>query len=229
MWYLIGRKKRYGIAVVIVVMIAVTYFTALFCGPYLVMSTEGNNNYLIRISGLENATTDGVASLMVPLPVYLSGEPVFSETMMERVRAEPGVYHLNPGWNMSVETTSYGDLLVFRSDAVGLSDIDMILAEFDRESGPRMLMPAVSLPGNATTEEFCRNDRGKYRSVVCADNITLPAEGTIDFALHSIGGGKKRFLFSEPVWESSVRVSVSSGDIGYVDTNVTYSVSDSWN
>ncbi|WAI01831.1 hypothetical protein [Methanogenium organophilum] len=221
-------KKSDGIAVAVIVSIAVVGLAALLCGPYLVEGAEGNNNYVIRITGMDNTVTDGAATLMVPIPVYLSGEPVFSEANLARVRAEPGVYRLNPDWNLSVETTPYGDMLVFRSVSGEVSDIDMILAAFDRESGPRLLMPVVSIPGNVSVETFARNNYGKYQSVVYADGLRLSADTSADFDLRYIGGGGKKLAFQAPVWESSVRASLPGGNVGFAEAAVTYSVSDSW-
>ncbi|MBP2132145.1 hypothetical protein J2128_000066 [Methanomicrobium sp. W14] len=165
---------------------------------------------------------------MIPLPVYVDGEPVFSEGLLKRVNDEPDVYRLNTDWNLSVDKTSRGNMMVLKTSKSELSDLNIRLAEFDRKFIPRLLMPVINIPGGLTLEEFSKKKSGTYESCIYINGSFYPSEEPVEFHLQYIGGGNKELMFVEPIWKSSSVKSVFFEDIGYSNISVNYQISDSW-
>lgn len=221
-----GLKLALCIAVFVVIVFLL--FSVALLAPAFVESTESNNNYMIKISGLKDLTADGETKIMIPLPVYTDGEPVFSDSYLKRVNDEPEVYRMDPFWNLSVEKTPYGEMMVLKTSQPDLSDINMILAEFDRKPKPRLLMPATDIPGGLTPEEFSAKESGVYESLVYINGTFDHADGPVVFDLRYTGGGGMKFCIKGDIWKSSLRTSVSSAKPGFSRSNANYIVTDSW-
>ncbi len=208
-----------GLIILIPCLIFISFIPSAF-----VESIESNNNYLVKISGLNNLTAAGETKIMIPLPVYTDGEPVFSDEKLKRVNDEPETYRMDSGWNLSVEKTPYGDMMVFRTSLADLSDIDIILAEFDRRPEPRLLMPAL----NISAEEFCAGESGMYKSLIYLNGTFNSAESPVDFNLRYTGGGGMKFCIKGDIWKSSLKTSISSANKGFSNASITYFTADSW-
>lgn len=207
----------------LIILISCLFFIS-FLAPAFVESIESNNNYLIKISGLNNLTAAGETKIMIPLPVYTDGEPVFSDEYLKRVNDEPETYRMDPGWNLSVERTYYGDMMVLRTSMADLSDIDMILAEFDRMPEPRLLMPAL----NISAEEFRVEESGLYESLIYLNGTFDSVEVPVDFNLRYTGGGGMKFCIKGDIWKSSLKTSISSANKGFSNTSISYFTAESW-
>ena len=228
-----SEKSNFGLKKILIIAAIVigVFFLLLFasCIPaWLVSGSEGNNNYFITISGLDFVKANGETTIMIPLPVYIDGEPVFTESLLKRVNNEPDVYRLNPDWNLSIENTAYGEMMILRTAKSELSDLDVRLAEFDRKFIPRLLMPVINIPGDLTPEEFSKKESGTYESCLCINGNFTHFDEPITIHLSYVGGGNKEFMFIEPIWKSSIRKSVSFENIGYSNASVNYLISDSW-
>ncbi|MDD3978068.1 MAG: hypothetical protein PHI15_07955 [Methanomicrobium sp.] len=220
-------------------LVIIGIFAAIIFGgipAWLVSSSQGNNNYFITISGLDSVKTTGETTIMIPLPVYIDGESVFSDDFIKRVNDNPDVYRLNPDWDLSVEDTAYGEMMVLRTTKSELSDLNIGLAEFDRKFIPRLLMPVINIPGDLSLEEFTKKESGAYESCVYIGGTFSLFDEPIEFNLKYVGGGNKQLMFIEPVWKSSVHkslsfenTSVSFENMGYSNVSVNYLISDSWN
>ena len=218
------------IGLVIIIILIGFFFVpySLIFAPALIESNAGNNNYFIKISGLENLTASGETIIMIPLPAYIDGEQVFSDNLMKRVNDEPDVYRLNFDWNLSVENTPYGNMMVLKSSESELSDLNIRLAEFDRKSGPRLLMPVVDVPEDLTLEEFSKKEYGTYESLIYISGTFDPVESPVVFDLQYKGGGGKKFCFETDTWKSSSEKSILPGDTGFSNITVNYIIADSW-
>ena len=228
-----SEKSKFGPIKILIIAIAVVgaFFLLLYASfipAWLVSGSEGNNNYFIEISGLDSVKATGETIIMVPLPVYIDGEPVFSEGLIKRVNDEPDVYRLNPDWNLSIENTSHGNMITLRTSESQLSDLNIILAEFDRKHIPRLLMPVINIPGDLSPDEFSKKESGRYESCIYINGSFSSFDEPIEFYLRYIGGGDKEFMFIEPIWKSSFSKSVSFENIGYSNVSVNYLISDSW-
>ena len=228
-----SEKSKYGpIKILIIAIVVVSAFFLLlyasFIPAWLVSGSEGNNNYLIEISGLDSVKSTGETVIMVPLPAYIDGEPVFSEDLIKRVNDEPDVYRLNPDWNLSIENTPHGNMITLRTSKSELSDLNIRLAEFDRKLIPRLLLPIINIPEDLTPEEFSKKESGRYESCIYINGSFSPFDEPVKFHLRYIGGGGKEFMFIEPIWKLSINESVSFENIGYSNVSVNYLISDSW-
>lgn len=217
-------------------LIAIIVFIAFLFIPYspffityLVENTEGNNNYIIKISGLEGLVASGETTIMIPIPTYIDGEPVFSEDCIKRINNNPDVYRMNSNWNLSVEDTPYGKMLAFKSSKKELSDLDMIFAEFDRKSEPRLLMPAFIVPEDINFNEFSAKEHIEYKSCIYINGTLDPDDKSIQFDLRYRGGGEKKFMFKTDIWKSSLSASILTENTGYSNVSVNYIVTENWN
>ena len=236
-----SEKNKFGLKEILFIatVAIVSFFLLLFASyipAWLVSGSEGNNNYFITISGLDSVKANGETTIMIPLPVYIDGESVFSDDFIKRVNDNPDVYRLNPDWDLSVEDTAYGEMMVLRTTKSELSDLNIGLAEFDRKFIPRLLMPVINIPGDLSLEEFTKKESGAYESCVYIGGTFSLFDEPIEFNLKYVGGGNKQLMFIEPVWKSSVHkslsfenTSVSFENMGYSNVSVNYLISDSWN
>jgi len=223
-----GLKKTLFIATVIIGGFFLLLFAS-YIPAWIVSGSVGNNNYLITISGLDSVKANGETTIMIPLPVYIDGESVFTENMQINIfydKSDPSL--TDNDWNISVKNTAYGEMMVLRTSKSELSDLDISIAEFDRKFIPRLFMPVINIPGDLTPEEFTKKEYGTYESCISINGNFSPFDEPIKFNLQYVGGGNKEFIFIEPIWKSSIRKSVSFENIGYSNASVNYLISDSW-
>jgi len=197
-----------GILAVVVVL--------LFLGPAFVETTLPNDSYLIRITGLSGLTVNGTATVMIPVPANAKGELV----LFEAFSGQPA------GWRAAIRETQYGKMLAFTTTEGYAQDIFLPTGEFETKEEPRLLVPVLATPDNASVEEFSRSSGGTYTTVVFLDGFAPSPENAapISFDLRYRGGEGMKRLIKENTWTTTVNTAVPSTASGFVPVPADYYV-----
>ena len=199
-----------------IAILAVVVFL-LFLGPAFVSTTMPNDSYLIEITGLSGLAVNGTATVMIPVPANAEGELVIFESSSVRQPA---------GWWAGIRETPYGKMLAFTTTEGYAQDISIPSGEFETKEEPRLLMPVLATPDNASVAEFTRAMSGTYTTVVFLDGFVSPSEDAapISFDLRYRGGEGMKHLIKEDTWTTTVNTAVPSTASGFVPVPADYYV-----
>lgn len=185
--------------------------------PAFVETTMPNDSYMIEITGLSGLAVNGTATVMIPVPANAEGELVIPEEALVGGRIT--------GWQATIRETPYGKMLAFTTTEGYAPDIYVASSEFETKEEPRLLVPALATPDNASVTEFARSSGGTYTTVVFLDGFVPPENATsISFDLEYRGGGGMKYLIEEDTWTATVNTAVSSTESGFVPVPAEYHV-----
>jgi hypothetical protein len=210
------QNWRTILILLVVLCILVVVIFLLFLGPALVETTLPNDSYLIRITGLSDLAVNGTATVMIPVPANTEGELVLFESFVR----QPA------GWRAGIRETEYGKMLAFTTTEDYAQDIFLPTGEFETKKEPRLLVPVLATPDNASVEEFSRTSGGTYTTVVFLDGFIPPPENAtpITFNLRYQGGGGMKHLIKENVWTATVNATVPGTASGFIPVPAEYHV-----
>ena len=210
------QNWRTILILLVVLCILVVVIFLLFLGPALVETTLPNDSYLIRITGLSDLAVNGTATVMIPVPANTEGELVLFESFVR----QPA------GWRAGIRETEYGKMLAFTTTEDYAQDIFLPTGEFETKKEPRLLVPVLATPDNASVEEFSRTSGGTYTTVVFLDGFIPPPENAtpISFNLRYQGGGGMKHLIKENVWTATVNATVPGTASGFIPVPAEYHV-----
>ncbi len=212
-----NTKKTVLNLLIAVTLLAVVVFL-LFLGPAFVSTTMPNNSYIIEITGLSGLAVNGTATVMVPIPANADGVLAISGEALTGGRQAFG-------WQMAVRETQYGKMLAFTTTEDYAQDISIPSGEFETKEEPRLLLPVLAIPDNASVAEFARSSGGTYTTVVFLDGFVPPENATsISFDLRYQGGGGVKYLIKENIWTTTVNTAVPSTTSGFVPVPAGYHV-----
>jgi len=209
------RKTVLNLLVAVCILVAVVFL--LFLGPAFVETTMPNDSYEIRITGLSGLAVNGTATVMIPVPANAEGELVIFEASGVRQPA---------GWRAAVRETQYGKMLAFTTTEGYAQDIFIPTGEFETKEEPRLLMPVLATPENASVAEFTRSMSGTYTTVVFLDGFVPSPEDAapISFDLRYRGGEGMKRLIKENTWTTTVNTAIPSTASGFVPVPADYYV-----
>lgn len=186
--------------------------------PAFVETTMPNDSYMIKITGLSDLAVNGTATVMIPVPANAEGELAIPEEALVGGRIT--------GWRTAIRETPYGKMLAFTTTDGYAPDIYVASSEFETKEEPRLLVPALATPDNASVTEFARSSGGTYTTVVFLDGFVPPPEDAapIAFDLEYRGGGGMKYLIEEDTWTATVNTAVSSTESGFVPVPAEYHV-----
>jgi len=210
------QNWRTILILLVVLCILVVVIFLLFLGPAFVETTLPNDSYLIRITGLSDLAVNGTATVMIPVPANTEGELVLFESFVR----QPA------GWRAGIRETEYGKMLAFTTTEDYAQDIFLPTGEFETKKEPRLLVPVLATPDNASVEEFSRTSGGTYTTVVFLDGFIPPPENAtpITFNLRYQGGGGMKHLIKENVWTATVNATVPGTASGFIPVPAEYHV-----
>ena len=210
------QNWRTILILLVVLCILVVVIFLLFLGPAFVETTLPNDSYLIRITGLSDLAVNGTATVMIPVPANTEGELVLFESFVR----QPA------GWRAGIRETEYGKMLAFTTTEDYAQDIFLPTGEFEKKEEPRLLVPVLATPDNASVEEFSRSSGGTYTTVVFLDGFIPPPENAtpITFNLRYQGGGGMKHLIKENVWTATVNATVPGTASGFIPVPAEYHV-----
>lgn len=210
------QNWRTILILLVVLCILVVVIFLLFLGPAFVETTLPNDSYLIRITGLSDLAVNGTATVMIPVPANAKGELV----LFEAFSGQPA------GWRAAIRETPYGKMLAFTTTEGYVQDIFLPTGEFETKEEPRLLVPVLATPDNASVEEFSRSSGGTYTTVVFLDGFIPPPENAtpITFNLRYQGGGGMKHLIKENVWTATVNATVPGTASGFIPVPAEYHV-----
>ncbi len=216
-----GDSQKTGKTILSVLLIAVVVIAGAFLlllGPALVETTMPNNAYVIRITGLSGLAANGTATIMVPIPANADGVPAIPE---ETLSGGQGSW-----WQTSVRETPYGKMLAFTTTNDHLMDIAKPFGAFETKEEPRLLMPVLQTPDDASVAELVRSSDATYTTAVFLDGIVPPSgnKATITFSLEYQGGGGMEHLVKEDAWTTTVQADVPGTESGFVPVTAEYMV-----
>lgn len=197
------------------------------------------NFYTIEITGLPGPAANGTATVMVPIPANVTGEPVISEEALVGDRVT--------GWQATVRETPYGKMLAFTTTGECAPDISVSfevlqtedesqrlplrwrpinLTAWEMKREPRLLMPVLATPDNVSVAEFIQVSNGTYTTAVYLDGFAPPPEDAagITFSLEYRGVGGTKRLISENTWTTTVNTAVQGAESGFVPVPADYRV-----
>ncbi|MBT0732568.1 hypothetical protein KH990_04190 [Methanoculleus bourgensis] len=211
-----NTKKTILNLLIAVAILAVVVFL-LFLAVGFVETTMPNDSYEIRIAGLSGLAVNGTATVMIPVPANAKGELVIFEAFSVRQPA---------GWRAAVRETQYGKMLAFTTTEGYAQDIFLPTGEFETKEEPRLLVPVLATPDNASVAEFTRAMNGTYTTVVFLDGFVPSPEDAapISFDLRYRGGGGMKRLIKENTWTTTVNTAVPSTASGFVPVPADYYV-----
>lgn len=185
--------------------------------PAFVETTMPNDSYMIKITGLSDLAVNGTATVMIPVPANAEGELVIFESSSVLQPA---------GWRTAIRETPYGKMIAFTTTEDYAQDISRPTGEFETKEEPRLLVPVLATPENASVAEFARSSGGTYTTVVFLDGFVSPPENatSISFDLEYRGGGGMKYLIEEDTWTATVNTAVSSTESGFVPVPAEYHV-----
>lgn len=208
------RKTLLNLLIAVAILAVVVFL--LFLGPAFVSTTMPNDSYLIEITGLSDLAVNGTATVMIPVPANAKGELVIFESSSVLQPA---------GWRTAIRETQYGKMLAFTTTEDYAQDISIPSGEFETKEEPRLLVPVLATPENASVAEFTRGSSGTYTTVVFLDGFVPPENATsISFDLRYQGGGGMKHLIKENIWTATVNTAVSSTESGFVPVPAGYHV-----
>ena len=210
-----NAKKTVLNLLIAVTILAVVVFL-LFLGPAFVSTTMPNDSYMIEITGLSGLAVNGTATVMIPVPANAKGELVIFEASSVRQPV---------GWRAVIRETQYGKMLAFTTTESYAQDIFIPTGEFETKEEPRLLVPVLATPDNASVAEFARAMNGTYTTAVFLDGF-VPSENatSISFDLEYQGGGGVKHLIKENIWTATVDVTVPGTASGFVPVPADYYV-----
>ena len=211
------RKTVLSLLIVFASLAVVVFL--LFLGPAFVSGTMPTNSYLIQITGLSGLAVNGTATVMVPVPANAEGVLVISEEALTGDRRPSR-------WQTAVRETPYGRMLAFTTTEGYAPDIFVSFSESEKRDEPRLLVPVLATPGNASVADFARSSGGTYTTVVFLDGLIPPQENAtaISFDLSYWGGGGRKHLVKEDIWATTVSTTVPSTTSGFVPVPADYYV-----
>ncbi|KAF5090325.1 hypothetical protein DSECCO2_19910 [anaerobic digester metagenome] len=210
------KTKKTVLNLLIAVAILAGVVFLLFLGPAFVSTTMPNDSYMIRITGLSGLAVNGTATVMIPVPANAEGELVIFEASSVLQPA---------GWRTAIRETPYGKMIAFTTTEDYAQDIFRPTGEFETKEEPRLLVPVLGTPENASVAEFTRGSGGTYTTVVFLDGFVPPENATsISFDLEYRGGGGVKHLIKENIWTATVDTAVSSTESGFVPVPADYHV-----
>ena len=201
------RKTILNLLIAVCILAVVVFL--LFLAVGFVETTTPNNSYIIEITGLSGLAVNGTATVMVPIPANADGVLAISEEALTGGRQAFG-------WRMAVRETPYGRMLAFTTTEGYAQDIFVPSGEFEKREEPRLLVPVLATPENASVTEFTRGSGGTYTTVVFFDGFVPPENATsISFDLEYQGGGGMKHLIREDTWTATVDTAVPSTASGF--------------
>ncbi|MDD2473840.1 MULTISPECIES: hypothetical protein [unclassified Methanoculleus] len=217
----VNQKQNWRTILILLVVIClfVVVIFLLLLLPAFVETLLPNNSYVIEITGLSGLAVNGTATVMIPVPANAEGEPALSEGVLAGERQPVG-------WQAAIRETPYGKMLVFTTVDGYASDISIPFGEAETEKEPRLLVPVLSTPGNASVAEFTRASSGTYTTVVFLDGFVPSPEDAapISFSLEYQGGGGMKHLIKGDIWTTTVDTTVPSTTSGFVPVPADYYV-----
>lgn len=199
------------------------------------------NFYRISITDLPGPAVDGTATVMVPIPVNATGEPVIPEGVFSGDRVT--------GWQTEIRETPYGEMLAFTATGEDAPDISVSfevvqtedelqrlpryqrptnLTAWEMKREPRLLVPVLVLetPGDVGVAEFILVSSGTYTTVVFLDGFAPSPEDTtpVTFSLDYRGVGGTKCLMRENTWTTTVDTTVMSTVSGFIPVPAEYRV-----
>ncbi len=117
-------------------------------------------------------------------------------------------------------------MLAFTTTEGYAQDIFLPTGEFETKEEPRLLVPVLAAPDNASVEEFSRSSGGTYTTVVFLDGFVPSPEDAapVSFSLEYRGGGGMKHLIKENTWTTTVNTAVPSTASGFVPVPADYYV-----
>jgi len=211
-----STKKTLLNLLIAVSILAVVVFL-LFLAVGFVETAMPGNSYVIEITGLSGLVVNGTATVMIPIPANAEGKLVMFEASSVRQPA---------GWQAAIRETQYGKMLAFTTAEDYASDISIPFGESQTEKEPRLLVPVLATPENASVAEFTRISSGTYTTVVFLEGFVSPPENAtpISFDLEYQGGGGMKHLIREDTWTATVDTAVPSTASGFVPVPADYLV-----
>lgn len=208
------KKTLLNLLIAVTILAAVIFLLLLL--PAFVETTMPNDSYMIKITGLSDLAVNGTATVMIPVPANAEGELVIFESSSVLQPA---------GWRTAIRETPYGKMLAFTTTEDYAQDIFRPTGEFETKEEPRLLVPVLGTPENASVAEFTRGSGGTYTTVVFLDGFVPPENATsISFDLEYRGGGGMKYLIEEDTWTATVNTAVSSTESGFVPVPAEYHV-----
>jgi len=209
------KKTLLNLLIAVTILAAVIFLLLLL--PAFVETTMPNDSYMIKITGLSDLAVNGTATVMIPVPANAEGElAIFESSSVLRPA----------GWRTAIRETPYGKMLAFTTTEGYAPDIYRPTGEFETKEEPRLLVPVLATPDNASVAEFARSSGGTYTTVVFLDGFVSPPENatSISFDLEYRGGGGMKYLIEEDTWTATVNTAVSSTESGFVPVPAEYHV-----
>ncbi|MDD3070815.1 MAG: hypothetical protein PHX88_06430 [Methanoculleus horonobensis] len=208
------RKTVLNLLIAVAILAGVVFL--LFLAVGFVETTMPNDSYMIEITGLSVLAVNGTATVMIPVPANAEGELVMFESSSVLQPA---------GWRTAIRETPYGKMIAFTTTEDYAQDIFRPTGEFETKEEPRLLVPVLGTPENASVAEFTRGSGGTYTTVVFLDGFVPPENATsISFDLEYRGGGGVKHLIKENIWTATVNMAVSSTESGFVPVPADYHV-----
>jgi len=209
------KKTLLNLLIAVTILAAVIFLLLLL--PAFVETTMPNDSYMIEITGLSDLAVNGTATVMIPVPANAEGELVIFESSSVLQPA---------GWRTAIRETPYGKMIAFTTTEGYAPDIYVASSEFETKEEPRLLVPVLATPDNASVTEFTRISGGTYTTVVFLDGFVSPPENatSISFDLEYRGGGGMKYLIEEDTWTATVNTAVSSTESGFVPVPAEYHV-----
>ncbi|MDK2891371.1 MAG: hypothetical protein PWR21_2003 [Methanoculleus sp.] len=208
------KKTLLNLLIAVTILAAVIFLLLLL--PAFVETTMPNDSYMIKITGLSDLAVNGTATVMIPVPANAEGDLVIFESSSVLQPA---------GWRTAIRETPYGKMIAFTTTEDYAQDIFRPTGEFETKEEPRLLVPVLGTPENASVAEFTRGSGGTYTTVVFLDGFVPPENATsISFDLEYRGGGGMKYLIEEDTWTATVNTAVSSTESGFVPVPAEYHV-----
>ena len=209
------KKTLLNLLIAVTILAAVVFL--LFLAVGFVETTMPNDSYMIEITGLSGLAVNGTATVMIPVPANAEGELVIFEAFSVLQPA---------GWRTAIRETPYGKMIAFTTTEDYAQDISRPTGEFETKEEPRLLVPVLATPDNASVAEFTRLSNGTYTTVVFLDGFVSPPENatSISFNLRYQGGGGVKYLIKENIWTATVNAAVPSTASGFVPVPADYYV-----
>jgi len=197
------------------------------------------NFYTVEITGLPGPAANGTATVMVPIPANVTGEPVIPEEALVGDRVA--------GWQATVRETPYGKMLAFTTTGECAPDVSVSfevlqtedesqrlpryqrpinLTAWEMKREPRLLMPMLATPDNVSVAEFIRVSNGTYTTAVYLDGFAPSPEDAagITFSLEYRGVGGTKRLIRENTWTTTVNTAVQGTESGFIPVPAEYRV-----
>ncbi|MCK9343260.1 MAG: hypothetical protein M0P33_05060 [Massilibacteroides sp.] len=211
-----NNTRKTLLNLLIAVSILAVVIVLLFVAVGFVETTMPNDSYMIEITGLSGLAVNGTATVMVPIPANVDGVLAISEGALAGGRQAFG-------WRAAIRETQYGKMLAFTTTEAYAQDIFRPTGEFETKEEPRLLVPVLATPENASVAEFTRGSGGTYTTVVFLDGFVPPENATsISFNLEYQGGGGMKHLIREDTWTATVDTAVPSTASGFVPVPADY-------